>query len=95
MLTQTLRNLEAAGLVSREVTAAVPVRVDYELTGLGRSLHGVLQQLKAWAEEHMVHVEAHRAAHTRWRPTPADGTWPGRAGAPRPAGSPVATGGSW
>src|SRR4051794_29136110 len=38
MLTQTLRTLERDGLVSRTVTPSVPVRVDYELTPLGRTL---------------------------------------------------------
>src|SRR5919205_230869 len=38
MLTQTLRGLERDGLVTREVTASVPVRVDYALTPLGASL---------------------------------------------------------
>lgn len=56
MLTQTLRELERDGLVTREVTPTVPVRVDYELTGLGRDLQGLLQQLKDWAEHHMEEV---------------------------------------
>jgi DNA-binding HxlR family transcriptional regulator len=38
MLTQTLRSLERDGLVTRTVTATVPVTVSYELTELGRSL---------------------------------------------------------
>ena len=37
MLTQTLRTLERDGLVTRTVTASVPVRVDYALTPLGHS----------------------------------------------------------
>lgn len=37
MLTQTLRRLERDGLLSRTVTPAVPVRVDYELTPWGRA----------------------------------------------------------
>ena len=53
MLTQTLRALERDGLVAREVTAAVPVRVDYELTELGRSLLPVLRAVKQWAEHNM------------------------------------------
>ena len=32
MLTQTLRTLERDGMVSRTITPAVPVRVEYELT---------------------------------------------------------------
>lgn len=60
MLTQTLRALERDGLVTRTVTPAVPVRVDYELTGLGRSLCGLLSALKEWAEEHMDEVFAAR-----------------------------------
>ena len=38
MLTQTLRALEAHGLVSREVFAVVPPRVEYRLTAFGESL---------------------------------------------------------
>jgi DNA-binding HxlR family transcriptional regulator len=40
MLTQTLRNLERDGLVSRTVTPTVPLTVEYELTAFGSSLVG-------------------------------------------------------
>jgi DNA-binding HxlR family transcriptional regulator len=50
MLTQTLRTLERDGLVTRTVTATVPVRVDYELTALGHTLVPILAALKAWSE---------------------------------------------
>ena len=63
MLTQTLRKLERDGLVSRRVTAAVPVRVDYELTGLGRDLLPVQRAIKAWAETHIAQVHAARARY--------------------------------
>ncbi|PJI93607.1 winged helix-turn-helix transcriptional regulator [Luteimicrobium subarcticum] len=56
MLTQTLRTLERDGIVSRTVTASVPVRVDYELTDLGRSLTPVLHALKAWSEAHIAEI---------------------------------------
>ena len=60
MITQTLRELERDGLVSRRVTASVPVRVDYELTELGQTLLPVLRALKAWAETHIEEVLASR-----------------------------------
>ncbi|WP_229068406.1 helix-turn-helix domain-containing protein [Actinoplanes sp. DH11] len=61
MLTQTLRTLERDGLVTRTVTAAVPVRVDYELTPLGRDLVPVMTAIKTWAEAHMDRVFEARA----------------------------------
>jgi DNA-binding HxlR family transcriptional regulator len=61
MLTQTLRNLEADGMVTRKVTATVPVTVSYELTDLGVSLHQTIRTLKRWAEQHMDEVQRHRS----------------------------------
>ena len=63
MLTQTLRTLERDGLVSRAVTASVPVRVDYQLTPLGDSLMPAVNAVKAWAEEHISEIETSRAAY--------------------------------
>jgi DNA-binding HxlR family transcriptional regulator len=65
MLTQTLRLLERDGLLSRTVTAGVPVRVDYQLTPLGDSLIPVVDAIKTWAEEHIGEIEASRAAYDR------------------------------
>jgi len=63
MLTQTLRALERDGLVTRTVTASVPVRVDYELTELGASLLPVTRALKAWAETHIAEIDAARTSY--------------------------------
>ena len=63
MLTQTLRALERDGLVSRTVTARVPVRVDYQLTPLGESLMPAVNAVKSWAEQHIGEIEASRAAY--------------------------------
>ena len=63
MLTQTLRNLERDGLVTRTVTPTVPVTVDYAITDLGRSLLVVVHQLKSWAEAHMDDVQAARTEY--------------------------------
>ncbi|MDH6138570.1 MULTISPECIES: winged helix-turn-helix transcriptional regulator [Kitasatospora] len=61
MLTQTLRALERDGLVSRTVTLAVPVRVEYALTPLGRGLLPVMRAIKSWAEANMDEVLAARS----------------------------------
>lgn len=50
VLTATLRRLETAGLIHREVFAEVPVRVEYSLSPLGRSAAEPLAALRTWAE---------------------------------------------
>lgn len=49
LLSRRLRELETAGLISRSVEDAVPVRVSYELTEKGRSLRPAIQSLREWA----------------------------------------------
>lgn len=49
VLSDTLRNLEADGLISRKLYAEIPPRVEYSLTDLGKSLMPVLGQLISWA----------------------------------------------
>lgn len=56
LLTQTLRGLERDGLVKRTVYPVVPPRVEYELTGSGKSLGEPLAALEAWAKEHMAGI---------------------------------------
>lgn len=63
MLTQTLRGLERDGFVTRTVTPTVPVRVDYELTALGREFAPIVTAIKRWAEAHMDDVLAAREAY--------------------------------
>jgi DNA-binding HxlR family transcriptional regulator len=69
MLTQTLRTLERDGLVKRTVTPSVPVRVDYELTDLGRSLVPVMQELKRWSEANIELIQVARGRYDD-RPQP-------------------------
>lgn len=60
VLTQTLRALERDGLVSRQVYAEVPPRVEYTLTPLGRSLTEPLHVVQDWAERNVGKVMAAR-----------------------------------
>lgn len=52
VLIQQLREMEEHGLVSREVHAQVPPRVDYGATPMGRSLEPVLLALCDWGRLH-------------------------------------------
>lgn len=60
MLTQTLRALERDGLVSRQIYASVPPKVEYSLTPLGASLSDTLAAIRGWAYEHMDEISAAR-----------------------------------
>ena len=51
VLTDTLKNLESDGLVHRELYAEIPPRVEYWLTGKGKSLMPHIHALIAWAIE--------------------------------------------
>jgi DNA-binding HxlR family transcriptional regulator len=61
MLTVTLRGLERDGIITRTVHAAVPPRVDYELTPLGRTLLETIGQLVGWAVQHSGEIADARA----------------------------------
>jgi DNA-binding HxlR family transcriptional regulator len=68
MLTSTLRTLERDGLLSRTLTPSVPVRTDYQLTALGRSLLGLIYGMKEWAEDSMPAVMEARMRHNEGGP---------------------------
>lgn len=53
-----LREMETSGLVHREVHQQVPPKVEYSLTGFGRTLNTALGPLGEWGEEHMERIEA-------------------------------------
>jgi len=52
MLTQQLRELEADGLVHREVYPQVPPKVEYSLTEKGRSVYPILEMMCKWGREY-------------------------------------------
>jgi DNA-binding HxlR family transcriptional regulator len=61
MLTQTLRELERDGLVTRTLGPANPVRVDYALTPLGQEFFALQRQVLEWAQRHAPAIAAARA----------------------------------
>ena len=63
MLTQTLRDLERDGLVSRAVFPTKPPSVEYALTPLGESLIEPMTALFAWAEHQHKDIRAARQAY--------------------------------
>jgi DNA-binding HxlR family transcriptional regulator len=63
MLTQQLRELEDAGLLTRTVHPVVPPHVDYDITDLGRTAIPAIDALRQWGMKY-------RAARERARPTP-------------------------
>ncbi len=52
VLSDTLKTLEADGLITRRLYAEIPPRVEYSLTDLGRSLMPIFGELIGWALAH-------------------------------------------
>jgi DNA-binding HxlR family transcriptional regulator len=63
VLTQRLRQLERDGLVLRTYHPEVPPRVEYEISGLGRSLAPLFAHLAEWADTNLSEVERARQAY--------------------------------
>lgn len=63
MLTETLRNLERDGLLTRTVFPTKPPSVTYELTALGHELRSVLAPLVRWAGTRHPTIRASRTAY--------------------------------
>ena len=64
MLTKTVRQMEADGLVLRTVFPVIPPRVEYELTDLGQSLGAAFCGVWIWAEQHREAImKARKAFH--------------------------------
>jgi DNA-binding HxlR family transcriptional regulator len=58
MLTRTLRNLEACGLIVRTVVRSKPVAVEYALTSMGRSFIVPLNAICRWLERNRSGIRA-------------------------------------
>lgn len=53
MLANQLRELERDGLLSREIFAEIPPRVEYSVTGKGQSLLAVVMPMYEWGVRHL------------------------------------------
>jgi DNA-binding HxlR family transcriptional regulator len=58
MLTRTLRNLESAGLIARQVTQSRAIAVEYSLTQLGRTIIAPLGGMCRWAKRYRMDISA-------------------------------------
>ena len=65
MLTITLRNLEADGMVTRHVFAEIPPRVEYQLTERGRSFLPALEQIVNWAVDNINDIVDERSKYLK------------------------------
>ncbi|PYE90536.1 winged helix-turn-helix transcriptional regulator [Phyllobacterium leguminum] len=61
MLIQHLREMEADGLIRREVFHEMPPRVEYSATELGISLDNALEPLANWGKKHGAEIAARRS----------------------------------
>lgn len=56
VLSQKLKILERDGFITRHVQATSPVRVNYQLTDIGREISKTAFQLKDWAESNIEQI---------------------------------------
>ena len=58
MLTKQLRELEADGILRREIYPEIPPRVEYFITDLGTTLLPIIGSMRTWGEKHMESLNA-------------------------------------
>lgn len=63
VLTQTLRDMQRDGLITRRDHDANPPHVEYELTELGSSLMSLIDTVREWSQHHLAELLANRRRH--------------------------------
>ncbi len=53
LLSERMKELEARGIVERQVHPEAPARVEYALTGMGRDLAPAFRELRRWALDYL------------------------------------------
>jgi DNA-binding HxlR family transcriptional regulator len=79
VMTDCLRGLERDGIVSREIYAQVPVRVEYSLTPLGWTITDAIIALSDWSQQHTADVTRARSEYWLGRIETGDALRAGRA----------------
>ena len=57
VLTESLRQMEADGIIPRTVYPEVPPRVEYALSALGESMRPILDSMQAWGNNYKASLE--------------------------------------
>ena len=60
LLSERMKELEARGIVERTVHSGPPLRVEYELSEMGRELGPALSELQRWAKRWLSNRDAAR-----------------------------------
>jgi DNA-binding HxlR family transcriptional regulator len=58
LLSERMKELESRGIVERTVIAGPPLRVQYELSEMGRELEPALTEIQSWARRWLGHRPA-------------------------------------
>lgn len=62
MLTQSLREMDADGLVDRKAYPEVPPRVEYSLSKLGNSMRPIIKVMRKWGNDYLEEYPEKRKA---------------------------------
>ena len=57
VLTDSLRSMEADGIITRTVYPEVPPRVEYALSELGESMRPIIKSMEAWGNNYKEGLE--------------------------------------
>ena len=63
VLTSNLRDMEKQNILTRNVYAEIPPRVEYTLTSLGYSLKPVLDAMAVWGSDYVKIMASHERNH--------------------------------
>lgn len=60
VLTDSLRSMEADGIITRTIYPEVPPRVEYALSELGETMRPIISSLEVWGTNYKKNIEANQ-----------------------------------